>query len=258
MSTTYLLVHGAWHDGQAWHRVAPLLEAHGHRVLAPSLTGHGDKAHLLGPEVGLTTHVDDIVGIVVGEDLHDVVLVGHSYAGLVISSVANRVPDRLAGLVYIDAMVPEHGESAVDVMPVSRAMIDASAREDEPWRIPPLPEMPAPFGLFGVTDPDDVAWLRSTLGDESLRCFTEPAETDNPAQASIPRTYILCVGYEPEGLTRRPAPTVRPDGEPTRIRELHSGHDCMITRPTELAELLLEAAVPEDAAVSGGPGRPRP
>jgi pimeloyl-ACP methyl ester carboxylesterase len=239
---TYVLVHGAWHDGQAWNRVAPLLRARGHRVFAPSLTGHGDKAHLLSPEVGLTTHVDDVVGLLLEEDLHDVVLVGHSYAGMVISTVANRAPERLAGLVYVDAMVPTHGETAVDVMPVTQTMIDAAAGGAQPWRIPPLPEFPAPLGLFGVTDPDDVAWLRTTLGDESVRCFEQPAELDNPAQGSIPRTYILCVGNEPAGITRRPVPTVRPDGEPTRIRELRSGHDCMITRPAELAELLLESA----------------
>src|SRR5207248_6280747 len=98
----------------------------------------------------------------------------------------------------------------------------------------------APLGLFGVTDPDDIAWLTTMLGDESVLCFEQPAEMDDPAQDSIPRTYILCVGNEPEGFTRRPVPTVLPDGEPTRIHELSSGHDCMITHPAELARLLLE------------------
>jgi len=239
---TYLLVHGAWHDGRVWRRVAPLLAAEGHRVLAPSLTGHGDKAHLLGPEVGLTTHVDDVVGLVLAEDLRDVILVGHSYAGMVISSVANRIPERLAGLVYVDALVPEHGETVVDVVPATRPMIEAASGGDEPWRIPPPPALPAPIGLFGVTDPDDVARLETTLGDESVRCFAEPAELDSPAQASIPRTYVLCVGSEPPGMQRKPAPAARPDGAPTRVRELRTGHDCMLTRPAELADLLLEAA----------------
>lgn len=95
--STYLLVHGAWHSGECWQRVVPLLASAGHRVLAPSLTGYGDKAHLLSPEVGLDTHVDDIVRLIVEEDLTEVVLVGHSYAGLVISSAANQVPDRIGG-----------------------------------------------------------------------------------------------------------------------------------------------------------------
>ncbi|MFJ6835671.1 alpha/beta fold hydrolase [Streptomyces sp. NPDC091209] len=240
--TTYVLVHGAWHDGQCWNRVTPLLTAQGHRVFTPSLTGHGDKAHLLSPEVGLTTHVDDIVGLILDHDLDDIVLVGHSYAGMVISSVANRVPERVSRLVYIDAMVPTHGENAIDVMPLTRALIDGAADSVEPWRIPPLPEFPAPFGLCGVTDPDDIAWLRTTLVDESVLCFQQPAEMDNPAQALIPRAHILCVGNQPEGVTRRPVPETQPNGEASRVHELESGHDCMIIKPAELSDLLLENA----------------
>ncbi|MDU0301849.1 alpha/beta fold hydrolase, partial [Streptomyces sp. PAL114] len=138
--STYLLVHGAWHDGRCWERVAPLLEAAGHRAFHPSLTGYGDKAHLLGPEVGLDTHVEDVVRLIKDEDLTDVILVGHSYAGLVISSAANEVPERVAHLVYLDAMVPEHGETAVDAQPVTQSLIDLAASTDTPWRIPPLPE----------------------------------------------------------------------------------------------------------------------
>ncbi|MEU2728487.1 alpha/beta hydrolase [Streptomyces griseoviridis] len=240
--TTYLLVHGAWHDGQSWNRVAPLLTAQGHRVLTPSLTGHGDKAHLLSPEVGLTTHVDDIVGLILDHDLRDLVLAGHSYAGMVISSVANRVPERVARLVYIDAMVPTHGENAIDVMPLTRVMIDGAADSDQPWRIPPMPEFPAPQGLFGVTDPDDIAWLRTTLTDESVLCFQQPAELDDPAQALIPRVHVPCVGSVPEGVTRRPVPEIQPNGEPSQVHELETGHDCMITKPAELADLLLKHA----------------
>ena len=238
--TTYVLVHGAWHDGQSWNRVAPLLTGRGHRVFAPSLTGHGDKAHLLGPEVGLTTHVEDIVGLVLGHDLNDIVLVGHSYAGMVISSVANRIPERISRLVYIDAMVPTHGENAIDVMPITQVMIDGAAGSAQPWRIPPLPELPAPFGLFGVTDPDDTAWLKTTLTDESVLCFQQPVQMDNPAQALIPRAHILSVGNEPEGFTRRPIPKTQPNGAPSRVHELKTGHDSMITKPVELSDLLLD------------------
>src|SRR6201994_4493879 len=153
--STYLLVHGAWHSGQCWERVIPSLASAGHQVLAPSLTGYGDKAHLLGPDVGLDTHVDDIVGLIKVEDLADVILVGHSYAGLVISAVANQVPDRIAHLVYLDAMVPVDGETAVDVMPVNQRAVDQAPSSASGWRVPPLPELPAPYGLFGVTDPEE-------------------------------------------------------------------------------------------------------
>ncbi|MGW6007818.1 alpha/beta fold hydrolase [Streptomyces sp. NPDC055210] len=237
--TTYVLVHGAWHDGRSWNRVAPLLTAEGHRVFAPSLTGHGEKVHLLSPEVGLTTHTDDVIGLILKHDLADVVLVGHSYAGMVISSVANQVPERISSLVYVDAMVPTHGENAIDVMPLTQVMIDGAADSAQPWRIPPLPEYAAPLGLFGVIDPDDIAWLRSTLTDESVLCFQQPAELDNPAQASIPRTHILCVGNEPEGVARRPIPKLQPNGEPSRVHTINTGHDAMITRPAELGALLL-------------------
>ncbi|MEU0796569.1 alpha/beta fold hydrolase [Amycolatopsis sp. NPDC005961] len=222
--STFLLVHGAWHNGRSWDRVVPRLESAGHRVLAPSLTGYGDKAHLLSPEVGLGTHIDDVVNLL--QDERDVVLVGHSYAGMVISGAADRLPDRIARLVFLDAMVPEDGETAADVIPLTKQLIDDAV---DGWRVPPM-------GLFGVTGPDDVAWLRSMLSDQPVRCLTEPVHLGNPAAKAIPRTHIHCVGGEPTGITRRPVPA----GEP--VRELPTGHDCMITMPAELTELLLETA----------------
>ncbi|WLW57045.1 alpha/beta hydrolase [Streptomyces sp. YU58] len=237
--TTYLLVHGAWHSGQCWERVVPLLASAGHRVLAPSLTGYGDTAHLLSRDIGLDTHVDDIVGLIAAQDLAEVVLVGHSYAGLVISSAANRVPDRIARLVYLDAMVPEDGESAADVLPVTQDLIDHAEKSESGWRVPPLPEMPPPAGLFGVTDPADVAWLRSMLSDHPVRCLRQPVRLDNPAVRAIPRTHIHCVTGKPEGFARRPVPALQPNGAPAQVWELETGHDCMITMPAELTELLL-------------------
>ena len=231
--STYLLVHGAWHGGECWARVVPTLTAAGHRVFAPSLTGHGDKAHLLGPDVGLDTHVDDVVALIADEDLTDVVLVGHSYAGLVVSSVANRVPDRVGHLVYLDAMVPRDGESAADVQPVTQMLIDRALASESGWRVPPLPELPPPHGLFGVTDAADLAWLRTMLTDQSVRCFQQPVRLDNPAAQAVPRTHIHCVADVPEGIVRRPVPAAE------RVWRLPTGHDCMITMPAELAGLLL-------------------
>ncbi|MFF7097328.1 alpha/beta hydrolase [Streptomyces rubradiris] len=236
---TFLLVHGAWHSGRCWERVVPLLESAGHRVLAPSLTGYGDTAHLGGPGVGLDTHVEDVVGLIRAEDLSEVVLVGHSYAGLVVSSAANEVPERIAHLVYLDAMVPEHGESAVDVMPVTQRLIDLAVRSESGWRVPPPAELPPPLGLFGVTDTADIAWLRTLLSDQPVDCLRQPVRLDNPAARAIPRTHIHCVGAQPEGITRRPVPPVQPNGSPARVWQLPTGHDCMITMPAELSELLL-------------------
>ncbi|WIX90563.1 alpha/beta hydrolase [Amycolatopsis sp. DG1A-15b] len=240
MAITYVLVHGAWHTGQCWARVVPRLAASGRPVFTPTLTGYGDTKHLLNPDVGLRTHTADVVRLLVEADLHDVVLVGHSYAGLVISAVANEVPERLARLVYLDAMVPADGENGLDVMPITRSMLGTG------WRVPPLPELPAPFGLFGVTEPGDVAWLRTMLSDQSIRCLEEPVALDNPAAAAIPRTHIHCT-VKPAGFDRRPVPAVQPNGEPADVRELAAGHDCMITAPAELAGLLLDAGHPVGA-----------
>ncbi|MEW9552692.1 alpha/beta fold hydrolase [Nonomuraea sp. NPDC050783] len=240
--STYLLVHGAWHSGQCWERVVPPLASAGHRVLAPSLTGFGDRAHLLGPEVGLDTHVDDVVGLITEKDLTDVILVGHSYAGLVVSSAAERVPGRVAQLVYLDAMVPEDGENALDVQPVTQALIDRAAGSGTGWRIPPMPELPPPLGLFGVTEPADVAWLRAMLSDQPVLCFQQRVRLADPAARAIPRAHIHCVGAVPEGIERRPVPATQPNGDPSRVWELETGHDCMITMPDELAELLLKLA----------------
>ncbi|MGW5135099.1 alpha/beta fold hydrolase [Streptomyces sp. NPDC004135] len=239
--STFLLVHGAWHSGRCWDRVVPLLTAAGHHVIAPSLTGFGDKRRLAGPDVGLDTHVDDIVKLITEEDLTEVILVGHSYAGLVISSVANDVPDRIARLVYLDAMVPEDGETAVDVIPVTQQLIDAALRSESGWRVPPPPELPPPAGLFGVSDPNDVAWLRSMLSDQPVNCLRQPVRLHEPAARRIPRTHIHCTVL-PDGFVRRPVPGLQPNGTPAQVWELATGHDCMITTPAELAELLLRTA----------------
>ncbi|WP_433088856.1 alpha/beta fold hydrolase [Dactylosporangium sp. CA-052675] len=222
---TYVLVHGAWHSGAAWDRVVPLLTAAGHRVLAPTLTGYGDRIHLLGPEVGLDTHIDDVVSVL--DDLQDVILVGHSYAGMVITGAANRVPRKIARLVFLDAMVPRDGESAIDVMPATQHLIDQAARSGTPWRLPPMSRS------FGVTDPADLAWLDTMLSDQPVRCLLQPVAFDDPAAHAIPRTHIHCTADAPP---RRPVPPA------DQVWELPTGHDCMITMPAELAGLLLTAA----------------
>jgi pimeloyl-ACP methyl ester carboxylesterase len=222
--TTYVLVHGAWHSGAAWNRVAPLLTAAGHRVRTPTLTGYGDRAHLLTPEINLSTHIDDITDVLDGED--DVVLVGHSYAGMVITGAADRVPGKVVHLVFLDAMVPRDGESALDVLPATQHLIDQAAQTAEPWRIPPMSRS------FGVTDPADLAWLDTMLSDQPVGCLLEPVVFDNPAARAIPRTHIHCVGGG--NVPRRPVPASEP------VWELPTGHDCMITMPVELSELLLK------------------
>ncbi|MBE1468812.1 alpha/beta hydrolase [Kibdelosporangium phytohabitans] len=246
----FLLVHGSWHSGQCWQPVVPLLESAEHRVHAPSLTGSGDTAHLLTADVGLDTYTDDIVKLVHDNGLTDVILVGHSYAGLVISSAANEVPERIAHLVFLDAMVPEDGEAAVDVLPAVQHAIDLAVSSGG-WRVPPLPEQPPPLGLFGVTDPADIAWLRATLSDEPVRCLQQPVRLDNPAVHAIPRTHIHCVGTTTGSFSPRPVPATQPNGTPSQVWELPTGHDCMITMPAELSALLLRLVAPGPARQTG-------
>jgi hypothetical protein len=135
-------------------------------------------------------------------------------------------------------MVPADGESALDVLPFTQLLIDQAATTGAPWRIPPLPETPA--GLFGVTDPADLAWLRAMLSDEPVRCFLQPAHLDNSRANAVSRTHIHCVAGAPEG--RRPVPATQPNGTASEVWELPTGHDCMITMPVELSQLLLKLA----------------
>src|SRR3954471_5708155 len=150
---TFLLVHGAWHGGWCWRKLTPLLRAAGHQVLTPTLTGLGDRAHLLSAEVDLTTHIQDVSAVLEYEDLRDVVLVGHSYAGMVIAGVAEKARARLEQLVYLDAFLPEDGKAVKDFAPLNPT-------RDDGWRVP----VPGAPPRFGVTDNRDVLWMEARLG----------------------------------------------------------------------------------------------
>ena len=235
--STYVLVHGAWHDGQVWDRVVPLLGAAGHASVTPSLTGHGERRHLLGPEVGLDTHIEDVAGLIESEDLHDVVLVGHGYAGLIIEGVVDRLPERVAQLIYLDAMIPADGEAVVDIDTPTRSMVERTTATDHPWRI--APEAPTADGWFGVTDPADIRWLTTFVGDESALCFQQPVRIRNPQGGRVARAHIDCLrGPSPEAARRR-LPALQPNGDRAVVWQLDAGHDCMVSAPEDLAALLL-------------------
>ncbi|HEV7515550.1 MAG TPA: alpha/beta fold hydrolase [Thermoanaerobaculia bacterium] len=229
---TFVLLHGSWQGGWAWQRVRRLLAAAGHEVHAPTLTGLGERSHLATPETGLAVHIEDVVRLLEGEDLSAVVLVGHSYSGLVVSGVAEAVPERLSRLVYLDAFVPADGQSAFDLMPVPGIAEQwiASAREHGGgWLVPPLP----PESL-GVTDPADAAWVRSRLTPMPLRTHQEPVRLPADRARELPRSYVLCVGYP---LFHRTARRCERQGWP--CHRLETGHSAMITAPEALAGALL-------------------
>lgn len=175
-----VFVHGAWAGGWHYTKVEPLLEEAGFEVYRPTMTGLGERFHLAREDVGLSTHIDDIVNMLEFEKLEDVVLVGHSYGGMVISGVAERVPDRIRLLVYLDAIVPEDGESVMDLAGGAvTAMAEAGAGGAEPWQLVPL------WVESGKPPPVDVP--------QSMLTFTEPIVLANPEAARIPAAFILTV-----------------------------------------------------------------
>jgi pimeloyl-ACP methyl ester carboxylesterase len=243
---TFVLVHGAWVGGWCWQKVIPFLEAAGHEVYAPTLTGLAERAAELSPEVGLETHIQDIVGLLVEKNLHGVILVGHSYGGMVITGVVDAVPERIAHLVYFDTFVPRDGESMADVTPIPVIYLRKQAQaHGEGWRVDPL-------GTYGVTTEPDRSWLRSKLTPHPLKTLEQPLHLKNPAIVSAtPRTHIYCTGGGfffslmhhlayvaiPYVGGRRALP---PREAGWRLRQLPTGHMAMITMPRELADVLLE------------------
>jgi pimeloyl-ACP methyl ester carboxylesterase len=248
MAATFVLVHPAWLGGWCWRKVTPRLRAGGHDVYAPTLTGLGERAHLSNPQIGLATHIEDIVNVLDVEDLRRVVLVGNSSGGMVMTGVAERVPERIAQLVYLDAFVPEDGQSLVDLLPPDRqqAMEGLVKAEGEGWLLPrfaPLPPEKILRDLWGVTADDDVSWMLPRLKPTPFRHFTDPVQRANPVAAALPRTFVRCLQFQ---LGKHPAfdghATMARQTPGWRSRELPTPHLPYISHPAELAELLLDLA----------------
>lgn len=245
---TFGLVHGAWHGGWCWKKVTPLLRAAHHEVWTPTLTGLGERSHLGGPGVNLSTHIQDVVSLLVSEDLKGVTLVGHSYAGMVITGVAERIPERLAQLVYLDAFVPEDGQAMVDITapaPEQRAALAGRVRtEGDGWSLPtrqPGPWEPFVRKQWRITDEADLRWVLARLSPHPYATMTEPVRRANPAAAALQRTYIRC-SLLPHPQFDHFAAAAKQTGSGWRYRELASGHAAMVTAPQDLAALLLELA----------------
>jgi pimeloyl-ACP methyl ester carboxylesterase len=232
--STFVLVHGAWHGGWVWQRIVPSLRAAGHEVHAPTLTGVSDRAHLLNPQVGLSTHVQDVVALLEAHDAHDVVLVGHSYAGLVITGVADRVPERLARRVHLDAFVGADGDAAIDLLPASVASHyrESVAGPGFGWLIPVRS-----LAKLGVTDEADVDWLTPRLTPHPWLTYTEPLRLMGKFD-QVPATFIECVDWM--RVFTPQAEKAAAKGWP--VHEIATGHEAMVTAPDELAALLLDIA----------------
>ncbi len=237
---TFILIHGSWHNGQVWRKVETLLQEGGLAVYVPSLSGMSSIHQPATADMGLHTHIQDIVRLIQEEKLQDVVLVGHSYGGFVISGVAELMPERIANLVYLDAFVPEDDRSLFDYLPLQAAehmrsvLVDGEGKNQDEgatavWLIPPSD--PADYG---VTDPADIAWLRDEMVYTSIATFEEKLRVQNAAVSAIPSAYIRCTGYDffDEHMSR--AEELNWD-----VFQMQTGHDAMVNEPEQLVEKLL-------------------
>ena len=253
---TFVLVHGSGAGGWHWRKVLPLLRPAGHAVYAPTLTGCGERAHLNHVGITLETHIRDVVGLLECEELTEVVLVGHSYGGNVITGVAECAHARLAELVYLDANVPRDGESLVDLMGQDpQTFRERAALRGQRWQQhnPAFPDLPAaeapvtiellaPLVAQGLLTEDDRDWLVRRFVPHPAQTYLDPVRLRHPAALALPRTYIYCT------LTGGPFGTfaTRAQNEPGwRYRELVSGHDAQVMVPDTLAATLIGLLSPD-------------
>jgi pimeloyl-ACP methyl ester carboxylesterase len=234
---TFVLVHGAWHGGWCWARVTPRLRDAGHDVYTPTMTGFGERSHLLTPDVGLELNITDIANVLEWEDLNEVILVAASYAGMVTTCVADRMPERISALVYQNAFIAADGVAQNDLLPDwRREMIEQElAAAEDAWRMPP----PDPK-LFGVTDPDDIAWIAAKMAPQSAKTFQDKARLTGAHEAIANRTYIRATGYPNSTFDRYLAEA---QADPAwRAHVLDTSHDAMITAADDIVRILLEVA----------------
>ncbi|NSL88109.1 alpha/beta hydrolase [Chitinophaga sp. Mgbs1] len=229
----YVLVHGAWHGGWCWQEVSRKLRAQGYEVYTPSMSGMSEYKHTRTPQTNLSTHITDIISLLIQEDLHHVVLVGHSYAGAVITGVADSIPERLEKLIYLDALLPHNGQNIVSLQePAQQQRLNGLIKQG----ITTIPIMTA--DLFGVTDPARLKWTNERLTLQPIRTFTEPLRLKHVYGNNIPLVYIGCT--QPQlPVMQQFIDAVKKD-RAWKYYGLKTGHDAMITAPEELTKLLVE------------------
>lgn len=239
----FVLVHGAWHGGWCWQRVTSLLQQQGHRVHAVTLTGLGERAHLLSPAITLDTHIDDVISAIEVEELHDVVLAVHSYAGMIGTAVADRLGKHLKHLVYVDAVLPKPGESwsSTQSAATQQQRLSAAQTTTRFSFPPPDPE------VFGLHDADH-AWVKRRQTPHPGNTYQAPLNFDVQRVAAIPRTFVNCTQpalgtIEPSRLRAKDAKFWDGAWLPnSKIIEIKTGHDPMISEPAALTKILLDCA----------------
>ncbi len=233
--STLVLVHGAWHGSWCWKRVRKALQAQGHEVFTPTLTGVGERSHLLSPEINLETHILDVVNLIRWEELSNVVLCGHSYGGIVVRGAADRVPERIGALVYLVSFVPEDGQSLHDTLPPEQqhAQREAAKSHGDGWKVPPIPA-----AAFHV-NAKDAAWMDRQCAMQPLATFDQPLRLTGGIDAVKNVTYIVAPRFEgsPFGQFYE-----RAKAKGWKTLSLACGHDVMLDMPVELTAALVEAA----------------
>ena len=234
MPYTFVLVHGAWHGGWCWRRVADRLRSGGHLVFTPTLTGLGERSHLLRAGIDLKTHIADVVNVIKWEDLSDIVLCGHSYGGMVISGVAEALPQAIRSIVFLDAFVPRHGEAVQDLTgPAVKEAAQAALQRGD------IVIPPRPAEGFGV-NPADRAWVDRLCVGQPIGTFTDKIALTGARDRIARKSYVRAKSYANPGFDRALG-EVRSDPS-WRSYEVPSGHDVMVDMPERLADILLEVA----------------
>jgi pimeloyl-ACP methyl ester carboxylesterase len=223
---TFVLVHGAWHGGWCWRRVADRLTEKRHYVVAPTLSGVGERSHLAGDAIDLTTQINDVVNEIKWKDLDGVVLVGHSYGGCVITGVAEQIRERIAAIVYLDAFLPRDGESLSDMLGPARVW---------PEHLAP----PIPAEVFKVNEKDR-AWVNSKMTPHPVRCFTEKLKVTGANQAIAKKLYVRALDFENPPFDAA-LERCRQDAS-WQTATMKCGHDIMLDQPAELAAMLEKLA----------------
>ena len=226
---TFVLVHGAWHGAWCWRRVARLLSQSGHEVFTPTLTGVGERSHLLTSEINLDTHILDVVNVMKWQELNDVVLVGHSYGGMVISGVAERLEKSILSFVMLDAFFPETGQALIDLKPPAAREHFLTAARNGALTIPPRPA-----AMFNVNEKDRI-WVDTQCTPHPTRRFLQKLTLTRARERVRNKAFIRATGYPSEPFDRGLA-SARAKG--WRVYEMACGHDIMLDMPERLAELL--------------------
>jgi pimeloyl-ACP methyl ester carboxylesterase len=235
---TYVLVHGGGHGGWCYAKVKRLLEAARHEVFAPSLTGLAERSRSMSADVDLDHHIDDVVQLLYYWDLREVILVGHSYGGMVVTGVADRASDRVAGLVYLDAANPRNGQSLVDVAGPIIEMARPAGDVVDGIELVLLPG-PGAGAFYGVTDAADLAWMDPRLTAHPWRCFEQKLVLEHEdALWAIPQYHIVCTST----LATRDPTLMAGARAGGRLWDIDTGHDLMITEPQQVADALQEIA----------------